>query len=328
MANTSAQAYKDLIGSNTEAAASNFSSPYADQIAMKVYGINNYKDYASQYQQDIRNAWDSVKNRGEYQSAYSGALGDLIGKLDNAENNEYRQTTASLLNDLKNSQFSYNASRDPLYQQALQSTLKEANRTAEDVLARASIPSNGKASSYAVSAASQAANLLKSQLTDKQLEFYNAAYEKYYNDYANRLNLASAYDNLYNEDYSRLLNQASLLQSLDERDYARYQDQGNELYDRLSAASALDATDYARYQDQYSQLLSQLDTLNGQYNTDYANWSQERSDMYNRLATAIATAGYIPNDAEREQAGMSLEEGVAWYKYYKQQLALAKQKYA
>lgn len=332
MAGTVAEEYKELLKSQAAVSPSNFSSPYSQQIAQRLYDVDNYAPYQSQYAQDIQDAYSRYRDHGDYPGTNAGTLGELLGKVQSYApyQDQYKQTIDDLLTGLQNRQFTYDLNTDPLYQQAVRSTLREADRTAEDVLARSSIPTGGRASSYAVAAASQAANQLKSQLTDRQLDFYNAAYQKYYNDYVNQLNLASAYEtrraqdaDLYNDEYNRLLSQYDTTKAADDTEYARWQDQGTELYNKLAAAQALDNTDYGRYQDRYSMLLDQLGALTGRYDADYANWSSERTDTYNRLVQAISATGYSPTDAELAMAGMTRDEANKWYNYYTRMLNAA-----
>ena len=68
--------------------------------------------------------------------------------------------------------------------------LREADRAAENALAKASAATLGVPSSYAVTAASQAENEFAGKLADKIPELYRDAYERYADDKAHREKLA------------------------------------------------------------------------------------------------------------------------------------------
>ena len=67
--------------------------------------------------------------------------------------------------------------------------------------------------------------------------------------------------------------------------YGRYQDQGNELLQRLALAQQMDEGEYARWQDQVADYYNQLAALQGlaqtQYNMEYGQY-QDALDQYNK----------------------------------------------
>ena len=107
-------------------------------------------------------------------------------------------------------------------------------------MAKASAATGGRASSYAVTAASQAADYYKSQLTDKQQALYDAAYQRYYQDYAQKLNLAQTLQaqdesryNRWNDEYTNLLNRLGVLQNQEQSDYSRWYTERTNAYNNL-----------------------------------------------------------------------------------------------
>lgn len=79
--------------------------------------------------------------------------------------------------------FEYDAETDPLYSQYRKQYTREGQRATADALGQAAAASGGLPSSYAQTAAGQAANYYAAQMTDKIPELYQIAYNKYLNDF-------------------------------------------------------------------------------------------------------------------------------------------------
>ena len=84
----------------------------------------------------------------------------------------------------------WDANTDPSMQAYRKQYLREAERTAEDVLGRYAQNTGGIAGSAAIAAASQASDYYKSQLADKVPELYENAYSRYLNEVAQQHDLA------------------------------------------------------------------------------------------------------------------------------------------
>lgn len=131
----------------------------------------------------------------------------------------YAQELESLAGELRNSNFRYTKEEDPSWQAARKEYLLGAERTAEDVLAKASVNTGGRASSYAVTAAAQAANDMRASFSQEEAEIYDAAYSRYYQEYSKKL---QDYDNLLTQDatnYDRWLTEKTLAQEQKDKAY-------------------------------------------------------------------------------------------------------------
>ena len=84
----------------------------------------------------------------------------------------------------------WDANTDPSMQAYRKQYLREAERTAEDVLGQYAQNTGGIAGSAAIAAASQASDYYKSQLADKVPELYENAYSRYLNEVAQQHDLA------------------------------------------------------------------------------------------------------------------------------------------
>ena len=97
----------------------------------------------------------------------------------------------------------WDANTDPSMQAYRKQYLREAERTAEDVLGRYAQNTGGIAGSAAIAAASQASDYYKSQLADKVPELYENAYSRYLNEVAQQHDLAGLLMNAENQAQSQ-----------------------------------------------------------------------------------------------------------------------------
>lgn len=102
--------------------------------------------------------------------------------------------------------FSYDAEKDPSYQQYRDSYTRQGNKAMQDTLAEISARTGGLASSYAGQAAQQTYDGYMSALADKIPELREIAYQKYMDE--------------YNMDRDAL----NVLTGLSDREYGRYRD--------------------------------------------------------------------------------------------------------
>lgn len=95
----------------------------------------------------------------------------------------YSSQISAALSGLQNSQWGgWDKDTDPSYQAYRKEYLREADRSMEDTLGAYATNTGGVASSAAITAASQAADYYKSQLSDKIPELYQNAYNRYLGD--------------------------------------------------------------------------------------------------------------------------------------------------
>lgn len=269
-----------------------YRSAYQAQLGNLLNQIDRRPEYASEYGSQIDNLVQSAVSRGDYQSRYDAQIQNLLGNIQN--------TT-----------FSYDWDSDPNYLALRKQYERDAARTAADVLAQASAATGGRASSYAVTAASQAADAYRSQLADRQLELFDSAYNRY---------LA---------ELQQQRNNLSDLLTMDQTDYSRWQNEYNNLLNNIGLLQGRDETAYGRYQDAYADLLQRLSAVQGLDNAAYGRWADAqqtsaaaRQQKYSDLLAAIGSAGYVPTAAELTTAGMTQDEANAWLNYYNNQLIL------
>ena len=229
-------------------------------------GLSQYA-YVDVYDQAIKYIIESAYTgieRPQYKNSYDDEISDLYRKLSNIK------------------KFSYNPYEDELYEIYKQQYIREGNRAMEDLLGELSASTGGIASSYAVSAASQAQEEYNKKLTDIIPKLYNDAYEKYL-------------DNI-----SRQERELGILTDLADRDYERYLDSLNQYnkdrafeYERLADEKE---TDYKEYMDDVDIALSKWKSLGyldeesakilglpaGLHTTDYDYKKAQQYKIYNK----------------------------------------------
>ena len=191
-------------------------------------------------------------------------------------------TLEALKNDLLNREaFSYDPETDQLYSQYRKQYAREGQRATADALGAAAAASGGLPSSYAQTAAGQAANYYAAQMTDKIPELEQLAYNKYLNDYNMKLSDIStvqSYENMDRDLYNTKLQQYNTDRSFE---YNKLLDEvDSQTLERQEALNkALTAAEYGDYS-----LLNEMGV-----NTD--NNSTDWQRMYELAVLRYETTG-------------------------------------
>ena len=172
-----------------------------------------------------------------------------------------------------NRQFTYDASTDPVYQAYLKQYAREGQRASANTLGQAAAMTGGRPSSYAVSAASQAGNYYAAQAADKLPELYQQAYQRYLQDYQNKLGLLSAINQRENTEQGIWEGNTNNTWKGIGTDYDIYNNSLQNLYN----AAGLERT---LQQDEYDRFLNELNQYNTNRNFNYGqslddiNWEE------------------------------------------------------
>lgn len=127
-----------------------------------------------------------------------------------------------------NKGFSYNADNDPLWQAYLDRYKQESDRAARNTIGEVSANTGGLASSYATTAANQAANYYTQQANDAFMDIY----QQKYNEYLNQLEQ----QNYLNEQaYNRQYNAQQLAMAAEQAEFARQQALWEQQYNQANA---------------------------------------------------------------------------------------------
>ena len=297
----------------------------------------------SDYTDAVRDLWEQQNNYGDF--SYGPAP---------EYNNRYDETIQGLIGEILNREdFSYNPAADPLYQNYRKQYTREGDRAAADALGAAAAASGGIPSSYASTAAAQAANYYAAQMTDKIPELYELAYNKYLNDYNMQLSDLGVVQGAEQSDYDKYLNELAQYNTDRNFDYNAWMDRYNILSNNLQTALGLDQDQYNRYLNElaqyntdrnfaYGQLLDEIDSqeLERQNALQEAIYQAQIANDYSGLADrgwdvssnpystslgqaqvdAILSAGGTPSDALLAQSGYSGEYAQAMQNAYQREL--------
>ena len=120
----------------------------------------------------------------------------------------YDETIQDMIKDmLERPEFSYDPDSDVVWQSYQKAYGREGDRATRNALGAAAAASGGMPSSYATTAAAQAGNYYAAQAADKIPELYEAAYNRYLNE--------------FNMDASKI----GIVQGQEQTDYNRYLDE-------------------------------------------------------------------------------------------------------
>ena len=116
----------------------------------------------------------------------------------------------------------------------------------------------------------------------------------------------------YNAEGDKLLTQYSMLGDMADDEYGKYQDALNQYWQNVNyqKQNADDAYDRG-YTDWLNSYQMGIDAENTAYNKQQAE--------YEKLVSLITSTGYAPTAAELEAAGMSKDQATAYADYYKKQ---------
>ena len=278
------------------------------------------------YHQDAINAainqdWDAVIEALNKREEKVGATGQNYGKTSAqiyAElmelygqktpeipefNSQYSSQIDQLLNSILNrEEFSYDYTTDPTYHAYADKYKRLGDRAREDTLGNIAAMNGGYASSWAASAASQAQNDYNQQLSDIIPTLYDAAYNRYMDD--------------YNMDVTNL----GLLQGVDNTQYDRYRD-------TVDDTKWKEEFDYTKEQDKIANDQWQQSFDWNQYVDNWNMSNTEATQKFDQLMSKWQLTGVAD---EEVAAGLGVPVGATTESYYfnKAQLTLDQAKLA
>ena len=203
----------------------------------------------SLYEQYI--AQNPQKEKPTYADSYSGQLGDLYNKITNRN------------------PFSYDASKDPLYQAYKDQYIQGGKLAMKDTMGQAAALTGGYSNTYGQQVGQQAYDAYLQNLGEVIPQLYNMAYQQ------------------YQDQGDALTKQYAMLGDLQDQEYNRYRDTLGDWESERAYATQLEAEDYRR--------------RTAAENTAYSR----QQDAYANLYAAIKSSGYVPSDYELQAAGMT-----------------------
>lgn len=248
---------------------------------------------------------------------YGTQIDDVLGKIgsfgsfsyDQAPtyNNAYAQLQQQMMSEIINRpEFSWSKEEDPAWSSYKKSYLREGDRATANALGQASAASGGRASSYAVNAATQAGDYYATRLNDVIPTLYQQAYDRYLNDYQMKLSDLNAVNTQEQLDYNRYLTGLSQFNTDRSQAYNEYLNNYNMLQTYLGNLQGQDDAEYSRYLNSVAQQLSER-----QYEDQRAQQELENRLALARLGgsygdyTGLNELGITPNNANIYQAALA-----------------------
>lgn len=275
-ANQRSEAIRKQYGNYT---SGSFGTEYNPIATPSSFNPGTAPTYTDNYASDKSSIYDQLKNypaynydapKPEYSNQYAGLINSLLGSVVNY------------------GPFNYDYKTDPAYSAYKKEYTREGQRATADVLGSASAATGGRVSSYAATAASQAGDYYASQLADKIPELYNAAYNRYLQEFQNQLAKLTATQGVEQSEYAKYLDQLSQYNIDRNFDYGVYSDDYNRLLSQLDAARALEGDEYSKYLNALSQYNTDRSFNYGQFIDDlnYKNMLDETA--YSRTRDALS----------------------------------------
>ena len=210
-------------------------------------------------------------------------LSEQLKKIQSGKTS-YSDQVQSMMDKIMNREkFSYDIDADPLFQQALASSMKSGQQAMQDTIGQASALTGGYGSTYATSAGNQA---------------YNAFIEDAYNNLPQYYQMAME---AYQMEGDEMYRQFGMLSELDDKEYNR----------NVTAYDATYAHRNQMYNEAYTQYRDSKSDAFAMANIQIAEHGQRVSDAYNLYS---ATSDYANTLYEREYSQWADEVNMA-YKY-------------
>jgi len=185
--------------------------------------------------------------------------------------------------------FSYDVTKDPLYQGYKDQYIQGGKLAMRDTMGQAAALTGGYASTYGQQVGQQAYDAYLQKLGDVIPTLYGMAYDQ------------------YKDAGDQLLKQYGMLGDMRDQEYGRYRDQLGDWENERNYRAALEQEDYNRQQAAEDRAYNrEVDAYNRWLNEDKRNYDRQQ-DSYANLYAMIKTSGYYPSDAELQAAGMSRE---------------------
>lgn len=199
--------------------------------------------------------------------------------------NQYAEQQQALLDAILNREdFSWSKETDPQWSSYKKSYLREGDRATANALAQASAASGGRASTAAITAATQAGDYYATQLNDIIPTLYQQAYDRYLNEYSMMLQDLGAVNTQEQLDYAKYLDQLTQYNTDRNFAYDTYLGDFNILQGQLSSLQGQDDVDYGRFMDRIN-LGIQKDE------TEYQRGQQEQALAQAQVDAILSTGG-------------------------------------
>lgn len=275
-ANSRAEAIRSQYGSYT---GGQYGTGYNPVQTPSSFNAGTAPTYTNRYQSDIDNAYGALREYPDFnydtpQPAYNSRYGAEVDRL--------------LGDVVGNKPFDYDYKADPSYSAYKKQYTREGQRATADAVGSAAALTGGRPSSYAVTAGSQAGDYYAAQLSDKIPQLYDAAYNRYLQDFQTKLSKMSAAQSVEQNDYSKYLDELTQYNANRNFDYGAYADKFTRAATQFDAARGLENDDYTKYQTDLNQFNSDRNYNYGQYFDNLTYNRDAEQTAYNRARDVLS----------------------------------------
>ena len=246
---------------------------------------DSYFNHQDPYADKMNAALDKLLGYGEFTNPYQDKIDSTLDKITGRD------------------PFSYDAEKDPMFQQYRKTYLREGQRANEDTMGNYTAMTGGMPSTAAVNAASQAQDYYNAKMADKIPGLYTLAYQMYADEGNNLLNkTCHAMRGLGQDALSAWGANQQLAQS------------------QLDAVGQMSDRDYNRAFGKWSadHQVDREAVSDSQWASEHRLNGQKRAQQ---LMLEMLRAGQVPTHETIVAAGWNDKDAVRLSKWYKDQLA-------
>lgn len=245
---------------------------------------------------EVEEDFEFEEERPTYESQYNAKIDAIL--------DEY----------LNRDKFSYDVTKDPLYEQYKAQYLREGQRAMNDTLASVAAGAGGM-NSYAVTAAQQANNYYNSQLGDKIPELYQQAYGMYLDDIDRQIQDLNILQDMDNNQYNRYRDTMADWRDDKNFAYTKYRDEMSDFFNNRNFAYGVNRDNILdeRYENEWDYGVGRDNILDSRYDNEW-NYNTSKYDSetaYNR-AMEFLSMGVMPSASVLQSAGISQNEAQAY----------------
>ncbi len=236
---------------------------------------------------------------------YADRMNDALDKLlgYQAFTNPYQGKIDSTLDKITGRDpFSYDAEKDPMFQQYRKTYLREGQRANEDTMGNYAAMTGGMPSTAAVNAASQAQDYYNAKMTDKIPELHRLAYQ------------------MYADEGDNLLKQLSTMRGLGQDALSAWGANQQLMQDQLEAVGKMSDRDYNRGFNKWSadHQVDREQIKDEQWAGEHRLNAQKRAQQ---LLLEMVKAGQTPSHETIVNAAWNDKDAAQLAKWYREQLA-------
>ncbi len=248
---------------------------------------DRYFTHDDPYADRMNAALDKLLGYQAFTNPYQGHIDQTLGKLTSRD------------------PFSYDAEKDPMFQQYRKTYLREGQRANEDTMGNYAAMTGGMPSTAAVGAASQAQDYYNAKMADKIPQLYQLAYQ------------------MYSDEGNSLLNQLSAMRGLGQDALSAWNANLGLVQGQMDAVGKLSDRDYNRKFNKWSadHQVEREEVKDNQWASEHRLDAQKRAQQ---LLMEMIKGGQTPSHETIMSAAWNDKDAAQLAKWYRDQLAFEK----